>query len=102
MGSISGARTENLNIDVFDKTIATNGRGTMLVLRAVSDVMAKQEPRTHQSSRHGTTRSIGRGSIVVISSVNGIMAAPGMLSYTASKYAVMGIAKTAGKYGELI
>jgi NAD(P)-dependent dehydrogenase (short-subunit alcohol dehydrogenase family) len=96
MGNISGARTENLNVDVFDKTIATNARGTMLVLRAVSAAMAKQEPRTHQSPRHGTSRSIGRGSIVVISSVNGIIAAPGMMPYTASKYAAIGVAKTAG------
>ncbi|KAL4776569.1 hypothetical protein BDW60DRAFT_213942 [Aspergillus nidulans var. acristatus] len=95
IGNISGARTENLNVDVFDKTIATNARGTMLVLRAVSAAMAKQEPRTHQSPRHGTSRSIGRGSIVVISSVNGIIAAPGMMPYTASKYAAIGVAKTA-------
>ncbi|BAE64931.1 unnamed protein product [Aspergillus oryzae RIB40] len=57
--------------------------------------MAKQEPRMHQSARHGTSRSLGRGSIVVVSSVNGTMVAPGMLSYTASKHAVAGIAKTA-------
>ncbi|KAL4939886.1 hypothetical protein BDV06DRAFT_224606 [Aspergillus oleicola] len=95
MGNISGARTENLNVDVFDKTLVTNARGTMLVLRAVSAAMAKQESRTHQSPRHGTSRSIGRGSIVVISSVNGIIAAPGMMPYTASKYAAIGVAKTA-------
>ncbi|KAL4918598.1 oxidoreductase [Aspergillus aurantiobrunneus] len=95
MGSISGARTEHLNIDVFDKTLATNARGTMLVLRAVSGAMAKQEPRTHQSYRHSTPRSLGRGSIVVISSINGLVSAPGMMAYSASKYAAIGMAKTA-------
>ncbi|KOC08000.1 oxidoreductase, short-chain dehydrogenase/reductase family [Aspergillus flavus AF70] len=95
IGSISGATTEHLKIDVYDQIMAVNARGTMLVLRAVSAAMAKQEPRMHQSARHGTSRSLGRGSIVVVSSVNGTMVAPGMLSYTASKHAVAGIAKTA-------
>ncbi|KNG88689.1 oxidoreductase, short-chain dehydrogenase/reductase family [Aspergillus nomiae NRRL 13137] len=97
MESISGAATQHLKIDVYDQTMAVNARGTMLVLRAVSAAMAKQEPRMHQSARHGTSRSLGRGSIVVVNSVNGNMVAPGMLSYTASKHAVVGIAKTAGK-----
>ncbi|KAE8360912.1 hypothetical protein BDV27DRAFT_133828 [Aspergillus caelatus] len=95
MGSISGATTEHLKVDVYDQTMTVNARGTMLVLRAVSAEMAKQEPRMHQSARHGTSRSLGRGSIVVVSSVNGTMVAPGMLSYAASKHAVAGIAKTA-------
>ena len=97
MGSISGATTEHLKVDVYDQTMTVNARGTMLVLRAISAAMAKQEPRMHQSARHGTSRSLGRGSIVVVSSVNGTMVAPGMLSYAASKHAVAGIAKTAGK-----
>ncbi|KAE8163990.1 hypothetical protein BDV40DRAFT_261553 [Aspergillus tamarii] len=95
MGSISGATTEHLKVDVYDQTMTVNARGTMLVLRAISAAMAKQEPRMHQSARHGTSRSLGRGSIVVVSSVNGTMVAPGMLSYAASKHAVAGIAKTA-------
>ncbi|KAL3489627.1 oxidoreductase [Aspergillus germanicus] len=95
-GNTSGARTEHLNIEVFDKTLAVNARGTMLVLRAVSATMAQQEPRTHQSSRHPeSTRSLGRGSIVTIASVNGNVAAPGMMAYSASNYAAIGIAKTA-------
>ncbi|KAL3434226.1 hypothetical protein BDV09DRAFT_186021 [Aspergillus tetrazonus] len=78
MGNISSARTENLNVDVSDRTLATNARGTMLVLRAVSAARAEQEPQTHQSPRHGTSRSIGWGSIVVILS-----------------YAAIGVARTA-------
>ncbi|KAL4999695.1 hypothetical protein BDV10DRAFT_193439 [Aspergillus recurvatus] len=49
MGNISGARIENINVD---------------------------EPRTHQSPRHGTSRSIGRGSIIVISSTAGMLPSP--------------------------
>ncbi|PWY83835.1 oxidoreductase [Aspergillus sclerotioniger CBS 115572] len=95
MGCISRAPTENLDVQTFDQTITTNTRGTMLVVRALSDIMARQEPRTHTSRRSNTTRSLGRGAIVVIASINGIIAAPGMIPYTASKYAAIGIAKTA-------
>ncbi|KAL4735694.1 hypothetical protein BDV11DRAFT_208247 [Aspergillus similis] len=38
-----------LNIDVFDKTLATNARGTMLVLRAASAAMAS---RSHESIKY--------------------------------------------------
>ncbi|GAB1200210.1 hypothetical protein APSETT444_009578 [Aspergillus pseudonomiae] len=52
MESISGAATQHLKVDVYDQTMAVNARGTMLVLRAVSAAMAKEEPRMHQSARH--------------------------------------------------
>ncbi|KAK1148132.1 hypothetical protein N8T08_010771 [Aspergillus melleus] len=95
MGNLSGAVTEHLNIEMYDKTMAVNARSTMLVLRAVSAAMAVQEPLEYTSPRHGTKRSLGRGSIVIVCSVNGLVAAPGMLNYSASKWAVIGIAKTA-------
>lgn len=101
MGNISGATTEHLKIDVFDKTVAVNIRGTMLVVSTVSKAMASQEPRTCQnpSARNPTaTRDLGRGSIVTIASVNAFVPAPGMMPYTSSKHAVIGITKTAGKY----
>ncbi|KAH8697356.1 oxidoreductase [Talaromyces proteolyticus] len=95
MGNISGATTENIKVDIFDKTMAVNVRGTMLVVHAVSKAMAGQEPRTYHSVRHGLTRSLGRGSIVTAASVNAFVPAPGMLPYTSSKHAVIGITKTA-------
>ncbi|GAM38306.1 hypothetical protein TCE0_033r08925 [Talaromyces pinophilus] len=98
MGNISGATTEHLKIDVFDKTVAVNIRGTMLVVSTVSKAMAAQEPRTCQnpSARNPTaTRDLGRGSIVTIASVNAFVPAPGMMPYTSSKHAVIGITKTA-------
>lgn len=97
MGNISGATTEHVKPDIFDQTLSINARGTMLILRAVSAAMAKQEPREHKNLRTEGTRSLGRGSIVVVGSINSIMAAPGMLSYCASKWAVLGMAKTAGE-----
>lgn len=84
-------------MDVFDKTVAINIRGTLLVVHAVSKAMASQEPRTYHSPRHGTSRSLGRGAIVTIGSVNAFVPVPGMISYTTSKHAVVGITKTAGK-----
>lgn len=99
MGNISGATTENLKMDVFDRTVAVNIRGTALVVQAMSKAMASQEPRTYQnqSARHASsTRSLGRGSIITLGSVNAFVPAPGMLSYTTSKHAVIGITKTAG------
>lgn len=100
MGNISGATTEYLKTEVFDKTVAVNIRGTMLVVSTVSKAMASQEPRTCQnpSARNLTaTRDLGRGSIVTLASVNAFVPAPGMMSYTSSKHAVIGITKTAGK-----
>lgn len=69
----------------------------MLFVRAVMGAMAQQEPLTFPGTgRHGT-RTLGRGSIVLLGSTNSLVAAPGMLSYTTSKHAVMGLAKAAGK-----
>ncbi|KAI1453661.1 NAD(P)-binding protein [Annulohypoxylon moriforme] len=94
MGNVSGATVQHLKVDVFSKTIETNIKGTMLCVRAVSEVMAQQEPLTYKSRRHGE-RSLGRGSIVNLGSINSYIAAPGMLSYTTSKHAVIGLTKSA-------
>lgn len=95
MGNVSGAMTPNIKVDGFSKTIETNVLGTMLCVRAVSKAMAGQEPLTHQGRRG--SRDLGRGSIVNLGSVSSYCAAPGMMPYTASKHAVVGITKTAGK-----
>ncbi|GFN13530.1 hypothetical protein AtubIFM55763_011716 [Aspergillus tubingensis] len=87
--------TSDLNVEAFDKVMTTNSRGSMMVLRAVTHAMARQEPRSYTSTRSNTTRSLGRGSIVVIASINGMISAAGMMPYTASKHATIGIAKTA-------
>ncbi|KAI1098690.1 NAD(P)-binding protein [Jackrogersella minutella] len=93
IGDISDAITPNLQLDVFSKTTETNIKGTMLRVRAVIAAMAEQEPMNY-SSRHGT-RSLGRGSIVNLGSVNSYVTVPGMLPYTVSKHAVIGITKSA-------
>jgi NAD(P)-dependent dehydrogenase (short-subunit alcohol dehydrogenase family) len=100
MDNISGTTTEHLKKDLFDKTVAVNIWGTMLVVSAVSKPMAAQEPRTCQGpgARNPTaTRDLCRGSIVTLASVNAFVPGPGMMPYTSSKHAVIGITKTAGK-----
>ena len=97
MGNVSGAPTDHVKVDIFDKTVLLNIKGTMLVIRAVSKAMSDQEPRTYLSPRHNTTRSLGRGVIVSLASVNAFVPGPGMMPYTTSKHAVIGITKTAGK-----
>ena len=97
MGNLSGAMTPNINADMFSRNLDTNIRGTMLCVRAVSKAMAAQEPLSYESRRFGT-RSLGRGSIVNLGSVNSYVAAPGMMPYTASKHAIVGITKTAGMH----
>lgn len=49
---IQYAPTSDLKFDVFDNTIGTNAKGTVLCARAVFKVMSTQEPLTHEG-RHG-------------------------------------------------
>ena len=82
-------------IDDFDKQISINVKGVMTCNRAVSKVMVSQSSRSVKT-RNGT-RDIGRGSIINLGSANSYAAVPGKVAYTASKHAVMGITKNAGK-----
>ena len=66
----------------------------MLTMRAVSKAMSKQEPLTFKS-RNGS-RSLGRGSIINLGSAHSYVALPGKLPYITSKFAVLGMTKTAG------
>ncbi|KAI0388790.1 NAD(P)-binding protein [Xylariaceae sp. FL0594] len=105
MGNISGEMTPNVEAEVFRQTLETNITGTLLCIRAVAAVMAKQNPLqyndTNTSGRGGgdgarsRSRSLGRGCIVNLGSVNSYTAVPGMLSYTTSKHALIGLTKSA-------
>ncbi|KAL1846317.1 hypothetical protein Daus18300_014300 [Diaporthe australafricana] len=99
LGNISGAITSHLKLDVFTKSVDVNIKGAVYFVRAVTAAMATQEELTHtSSSRHGsTTRSLGRGSVVLLGSISSYITGPGMLNYTASKHAIIGITKSAGK-----
>jgi len=66
-------------VDDFDKIIAVNVRGVFLGMKHVLPVMAEK----------------GAGSIVISSSIAGIIGSPGMVAYTASKHATIGIMRVA-------
>ncbi|ROV87888.1 hypothetical protein VMCG_10296 [Cytospora schulzeri] len=93
ISNLSSAITPDLELDIFSRTVDINIKGAVIFIRAVTAAMAKQEPLSY-TSRHGT-RSLGRGSIIILGSVNSHVAVPRMLSYTTSKHAIIGIAKSA-------
>ncbi|KAL2051268.1 hypothetical protein ABVK25_008517 [Lepraria finkii] len=65
----------------------------MLCVRAVSNAMSTQEPLTYEGRRG--SRSLGRGSIVNMGSASSFVGAPGTMSYTTSKHAIIGFTKIA-------
>jgi len=75
------------NMEQHHKVWAVNADGVYLGIRAVAAVMSAQ----------------GAGSIVNISSIDGLAGVAGMMSYTASKFAVTGMTQTAalelGRHG---
>ncbi|GLA67661.1 hypothetical protein AtubIFM54640_011654 [Aspergillus tubingensis] len=85
--SHSNFRALSVMVDVTDEASVDN-----MVQRAVSEL---GQPHSYTSTRSNMTRSLGRGSIVVLSSINGLISVPGMMPYTASKHATIGIAQTA-------
>lgn len=69
--------------DVFDKVLAINVRGVFLGLKHVLPVMYAQ----------------GGGSVINTSSLAGHIGSQGLVAYTASKHAVLGMTKTAAMEG---
>lgn len=86
--------TPILDTEVFNKMINVNVRGTMFFVRALTGAMSQQEPLGTYSSRYGT-RTLGKGSIVLLGSLQSQLGAPGMISYTTGKHAILGIMKSA-------
>lgn len=87
--------TPLLDLDLFSKMVDVNIKGAVYFVRAVIGAMSQQEPLSY-TSRYGT-RSLGRGSIVLLGSTNSYIGAPGMVSYTTGKHAILGLMKAAGK-----
>lgn len=85
-----------LDVDVFSKMVDENIKGAVYFVRAVTGAMTQQEPLSF-TGRYGTL-SLGRGFIVLLGSAQPYLCAPGMVSYTTGKHAIIGIMKLAGKY----
>ncbi|VUC25907.1 unnamed protein product [Clonostachys rosea] len=81
------------NFADFKKVQEVNVNGAFLVTSAASAAMKAQETRLVDAARpaRGTTR----GSIVLLASVTAVISVPGMVQYTTSKHAILGITKTA-------
>lgn len=77
----------------FKRVMDINVFGTFLVTRAISGVMQRQEPMPTELPERGATRGV----IVNMGSLASFLPSPGMLAYTASKHAVLGLTRNAGE-----
>jgi SDR family mycofactocin-dependent oxidoreductase len=80
-GVSNGGSIQDLDQAVWDDTIATNLTGVMASMRAVAPTMIAQ----------------GSGRIVATTSMMGRTSAPGLIPYVASKWAVIGLVKSAAQ-----
>lgn len=87
-GGVAFAETADWN-----RVININLNGSFMVLRAVAQVMLKQEPI--KSSIDG--RALSRGSIINFSSIQGIVGIGLSTSYTAAKHAIIGLTRSASE-----
>lgn len=93
-----GGPMHELSSDAWDKTVGINERGVFLCCREQLAQMVKQDPVPHSDPSRGAAR----GAIVNVSSMAGKRVLRGVVPYTASKHAVIGITKNAGcEYAKL-
>ncbi|KAJ8120970.1 hypothetical protein ONZ43_g2459 [Nemania bipapillata] len=81
----------NMRLDEFQHFLNINTTGMFLVTREVTIAMRAQEPHVVSETSHG--RGTTRGSIVNLGSAASVMATPGVLPYTTSKHAALGLCK---------
>ncbi|KAI0875429.1 hypothetical protein GGS24DRAFT_489261 [Hypoxylon argillaceum] len=81
----------NTQLDEFQRFLNINTTGMFLVTREVSIAMRAQEP--HSVSETSRSRGTVRGSIVNLGSAASLIATPGVLPYTTSKHAALGLCK---------
>jgi NAD(P)-dependent dehydrogenase (short-subunit alcohol dehydrogenase family) len=95
IGVQQGADIVDMPLADFQRFLDINTTGMFLVTREASAAMRAQEPTTvsHLLTNRGTTR----GAIVNLGSASSMVAAPGVLPYTASKHAALGLTKNAGE-----
>ncbi|KAI0392813.1 NAD(P)-binding protein [Xylariaceae sp. FL0594] len=89
----SKAAIYHTKLDVFQQAMDINATGTLRCIRAVTNVMREQTPRSYTGRNR--MRDVGKGCVVNIASVFSNIAMPRTVSYVASKHAVMGITRAA-------
>jgi NAD(P)-dependent dehydrogenase (short-subunit alcohol dehydrogenase family) len=91
-----GSFTPALDLNIFTKRSDTNIVGAVRLTRTVMKGMGEQEPLTFPGAGRRGSRSLGRGSIILLGSITSLVGAPGMISYTTAKHAIIGIVRSAG------
>lgn len=76
--NVGGMRFEDIELDLWDRVMAINVRGTWLMTRACAPLL----------------RASGSGRVVNVASDTALWGAPRLLSYTASKGAVMAMTRS--------
>lgn len=85
-----------LQLAEFQRFLDVNTTGTFLVTREATRVMRAQKLRPVLDSAPG--RGTTRGSIVNLCSASSLSAAWGVLPYTTSKHASLGLTKNSGEF----
>lgn len=85
-----------LSLVEFQRFVDINTTGMFLVTREASIAMRDQEMRSISPSTPG--RGATRGAIVNLGSASSLVASAGVLAYTASKHAALGLTKNSGEY----
>jgi NAD(P)-dependent dehydrogenase (short-subunit alcohol dehydrogenase family) len=86
----------SLSLAEFQRFLDLNTTGMFLVTREASIAMRAQEPRSVSASE--PARGLSRGTIVNLASASSLVATTGVLPYTTSKHAVLGLTKNSGKH----
>lgn len=96
IGVQNASETAEADAAEFDRFLGVNVTGTFLVTREVSAIMKTQEPILVDAG--SPRRGVSRGAIVNMGSLASFAPQPGMIQYTASKHAVLGLSKNAGEW----
>ncbi|KAI6086406.1 hypothetical protein F4821DRAFT_130435 [Hypoxylon rubiginosum] len=91
IGVEKAADIAGLSLAEFQRFLDVNTAGMFLVTREASIAMRAQEPRAVSDSSPG--RGTTRGVIVNLGSGSSMIATPGVLPYTTSKHAALGLSK---------
>ncbi|KAI1474621.1 hypothetical protein K445DRAFT_305036 [Daldinia sp. EC12] len=84
-----------MSLTEFQRFLDVNTVGMFLVTREASIAMRAQEPQVVSQSSPG--RGTTRGAIVNLGSGSSMIATPGVLPYTTSKHAALGLSKNSGE-----
>ncbi|KAI8963502.1 NAD(P)-binding protein [Daldinia sp. FL1419] len=91
IGAENGAEISETSLSEFQRFLDINVLGSFIVTRAVCAAMRLQDPKPAAvaSPERGTTR----GAIVHMGSLASILPSPGIVPYTTSKHAVLGLSR---------